>query len=223
MKMVFRFMDKGFHCDSKHSKCKSIQQYVDLYSGPEFQLHYRFSALLNVVFVTLLYGTGMPLLFIFAVLTFLGTNIMDRILLAKFYQQPPNFDISLSKKVNGVLPIAGILHLLMGYWMYTNPYLTSNTLLEFETSASNPKNGHTFGIIENNYLLCLPLLALLAFMFFTLGGIIKRICSAGGKKSTVEEDLPTYHRALTGNDLQMLIGEEQFMREKFVYIYIYIY
>jgi len=41
---------------------------MDLYSGPEYIIHYKYSLLLNSAFVTMMYGLGMPILFPIAVL-----------------------------------------------------------------------------------------------------------------------------------------------------------
>jgi hypothetical protein len=43
--------------------CKSIQSYLDIYGGQEFSVHYRYSNMLNIFFITMTYGTALPLLF----------------------------------------------------------------------------------------------------------------------------------------------------------------
>ena len=40
-----------------------IFDYIDLYSGPEYIIHYKQAQVLNIVFVTMMYGLGMPILF----------------------------------------------------------------------------------------------------------------------------------------------------------------
>tara|TARA_B110000285_G_C15132589_1_gene624664 strand:- start:1010 stop:1168 length:159 start_codon:yes stop_codon:yes gene_type:complete len=49
---------------------KSMGSYKELWSGGEYLMHIKSSEILLVVFVTCLYGVGMPLLFPVAALNF---------------------------------------------------------------------------------------------------------------------------------------------------------
>ena len=50
--------------------CKSILSYLDLYGGIKYSVHYRYSNMLNIFFMTLMYGTALPFLYIIAVCSF---------------------------------------------------------------------------------------------------------------------------------------------------------
>ena len=67
--VMLRWKDRGFSNDTSKTKKKTIQQYVNLYSGPEYLLHYKYSTIMNIIFVTMMYGTGLPLLFPIALLS----------------------------------------------------------------------------------------------------------------------------------------------------------
>jgi hypothetical protein len=97
IRTIFRLLDKGCKCGSKNSKAKTIQQYVNIYSGPEYALHFKYAAMLNVIFVTFMYGIAIPLLFPFAFLFFLVSTIIERIALAYSYRKPPMFDDQLHR------------------------------------------------------------------------------------------------------------------------------
>jgi len=43
---------------------------MDLYSGPEYKIHFKYSAILNTTYVTMMYGVGMPILFPIAALSY---------------------------------------------------------------------------------------------------------------------------------------------------------
>ena len=61
-----RWYDRGlFYCCNKEhrTKKKTVQQYLDLYSGPEMQINYRYAIIMNMVFVTFSHGIAMPILF----------------------------------------------------------------------------------------------------------------------------------------------------------------
>jgi len=70
VRYVTRALDqrKLYPNDYKGTNCRSVEAFIDVYSGPEFQAHYKYSATLNIIFVTFLYGCGIPLLFPLAVL-----------------------------------------------------------------------------------------------------------------------------------------------------------
>ena len=44
-------------------------KYQNLYSGGHFPIHLRFSEALNIVFMAMMYGIGMPVMFPMAALT----------------------------------------------------------------------------------------------------------------------------------------------------------
>lgn len=47
-----------------------MAQYIALYSGNDYVMHFKYSSVLNVVFITMMYGVGMPLLFPLAAFNF---------------------------------------------------------------------------------------------------------------------------------------------------------
>ena len=93
---------------------------MDLYSGPEFIIHYKYSGLLNVTYVTMLYGPGLPILFPIAVISYMIIYATERYVLAYTYQMPPAMDDMLTKNALNLLSYSPILFLLNGYWMYSN-------------------------------------------------------------------------------------------------------
>ena len=40
-----------------------MANYKTLYSGPEYVLHFKYSEVLNVTFIAMMYGLAMPILF----------------------------------------------------------------------------------------------------------------------------------------------------------------
>jgi hypothetical protein len=67
-----------------------------MYSGPSYIVYVKYSSILNVVYVTMMYGIGMPILFPIAVAT-LGIHwIHERYHMAYTYQLPPSLDDKLT-------------------------------------------------------------------------------------------------------------------------------
>ena len=79
-------VDRDCSGDIFRSKKKSIQQYVDVQVGPEYMIHYRYAMLLNISFVTLMYGTGMPFLFFIALFAFFTLYVLERLCIFFYYK-----------------------------------------------------------------------------------------------------------------------------------------
>lgn len=62
-----RFTDSS---DPYNTKKTSIAQFKNLWFGGEYLIHYKQSASLNICYVTMMYGLGMPILFPLAALNF---------------------------------------------------------------------------------------------------------------------------------------------------------
>ena len=53
-----------------YTKKSQIYAYLELYCGPDYIVHYKYSGILNIAFVTMLYGLGLPMLFPIAFLSY---------------------------------------------------------------------------------------------------------------------------------------------------------
>lgn len=85
MRMKKRIQDKGFSNyikGIKHTKKKTIQGYIDLYCGPPFPIHFKYSLMMMITFVCFMYGPGMPILFPISLVTFIVSYCLERILVA---------------------------------------------------------------------------------------------------------------------------------------------
>ena len=77
-----RKMDRKFGNDVRVTKKKSMAQYKDLYSGPDYIIHFKYSNILNIMYITLMYGLGMPILFPIAAFNFFNQYLCERIIVA---------------------------------------------------------------------------------------------------------------------------------------------
>lgn len=136
MKFAFRLLDRSFGRDQYKTKKSSIQLYIDLYSGPEYLIHFKYAIILNVTFVCMLYGLGVPILFLVAAVSFAILYSTERLLVAYFYQQPPAFDDKLTKNAVSILKYASILYLFFGYWMLSNRGIFDNEAIALEFTDS---------------------------------------------------------------------------------------
>jgi hypothetical protein len=86
LKNGIRLLDRSFSSDRFKSKKRSIQLYIDIYSGPDYMIHLRFSTIMNLVFICFMYGTALPLLYPLALWSFFVLFSLERILVCYYYK-----------------------------------------------------------------------------------------------------------------------------------------
>lgn len=119
IRLAKRFWDSGLTLRTT-TKSKTIDAFVLLYSGPIYTIHYKYSYLLNITFITFTFGAGIPLLFPIALGSFVVLYIVERLAVAYSYQRPPMFDAELSKHALATLIMAPCLYMTVGWWMLDN-------------------------------------------------------------------------------------------------------
>ena len=90
---------------------------MEIYMGPVYYMHYKYSTVLNICFVTMMYGFGLPILFPVAVVGFTILYFLEKSMLYYSYRMPPMYDERLSESVLRKLQFAPIFYLAFGYWM----------------------------------------------------------------------------------------------------------
>ena len=73
------------HSNMYHTKATQIYCYLDLYSGPNHMIHFKYSVLLNMTYVTMMYGLGMPALFPIAAIGYFIFWLTERYQIAYTY------------------------------------------------------------------------------------------------------------------------------------------
>ncbi|CAD7940597.1 unnamed protein product [Amoebophrya sp. A120] len=100
------------------SKVKIAEDMTELYLGAQFELATRYSTILTVVFVTLMYSAAIPLLLWMATLTFTLLFWCDKWTLLRTSRIPPAHDETIAKGVAEALPFAVLLHIFLAIYMY---------------------------------------------------------------------------------------------------------
>eukprot|EP00397_Hematodinium_sp_SG-2012_P007512 GEMP01007558.1.p1 GENE.GEMP01007558.1~~GEMP01007558.1.p1 ORF type:complete len:891 (+),score=214.45 GEMP01007558.1:172-2844(+) len=102
-----------------------------LYTWPDFRLAVRLAGLLNVMFCTMMYSAGLPLLTITATLTFFLVFFCDKFLLLRASRMPPAYDHSILLVFTKLFPLGCLLHSMFAIYMFGNPWLfPSDPLVE---------------------------------------------------------------------------------------------
>ena len=135
---TFRIMDWCSKQSGKKTAKTNIQQYINLYSGSKYLLHYRYSTILNVTFIAMMFGAGMPILFPIAAMSLSCFYCIEKFMLYYIFQQPPAYDERLNNSVLRILDKAPVFLLAFGYWLLTNLQLVENNYLEPKERKSDP-------------------------------------------------------------------------------------
>ena len=116
-----RYCDSGeWSTENNRTKQKTITSYVDIYSGPDLQLHFRYSDLMNQIFVAFTYGLSMPLLFPILLFSLINIYWLERYMFAYYYQKPRLSGIKLHRYSLFCLQFAPVFMMLFGYWQLGN-------------------------------------------------------------------------------------------------------
>lgn len=99
---------------------------MEIYSGPVFFIHYKYSSILNITFVTMMYGVGLPVLFPIAAISMAGLYAVEKYMVYYVYRQPPMYDQQLNNNVLTLMTYPPLLLLAFGYWMLSSKQLLSN-------------------------------------------------------------------------------------------------
>jgi len=101
-------------------------------------MHWKYALVMNVTFVTMLYGTGIPILFPAALLSFFCLYIIEKGMLYYGYREPPQYDEVLNDAVLYIMMLAPLFLLSVGYWMLSSKQLVSNDHLIPMTRKTDP-------------------------------------------------------------------------------------
>ena len=113
-------LDQGCSGNRYQTKSRTIQNYKMAYSGPDMPIHFKYSEALNITFLAMLYGFGMPIMYPMAMAIISNQRLCERIQVAYNYTQPPAMDDSLSNSVMTIMKYAPVMLLFNGYWLMDN-------------------------------------------------------------------------------------------------------
>ena len=131
IKVAMRMLDSGWYFFRKddsemRTKKKTQKQYLNLYAGPEYLMHFKYSSVLVQVFVSFMYGMFIPLLFLTTLFGIFNMYVVERLCLAYYYKQPPLYDAKLNLAAIKILKGAPILMFALGYWFLSNRQIFFN-------------------------------------------------------------------------------------------------
>jgi hypothetical protein len=93
IRWVKRCLDVRGTTDEQPSNSVTIQQYINKWSGPQFFIHYKYSAVLKIVFITMAFGIAMPVMFPIAAVSLFVMYVQEVWMLFYVYKRPVCYDV----------------------------------------------------------------------------------------------------------------------------------
>lgn len=194
--MLMRGLDSKFSFNPYKTKKTAMGVYRDLYSGKDYLVHAKYSSVLNIVYVTMMYGIGMPILFPIAAFNFMNQYICERIIVAYTMKLPPALDDQLTKNCIDMMKYAPLFMLFNAYWMLSNVQIFSNETSIIHNTLERMKSGHIFKA-EVNWASPVLFMVLCAVILQIVQRLFQDYLNKFGfgmqsKEIAVDEDLPDF-------------------------------
>ena len=222
---LFRRMDQGWEKDPLEAPYKTkltqVSQYVTMYSGPSYIVHFKYSSVFNSVYVTMLYGVGLPIMFPIAALGLAIFWSLERYHMAYTYRLPPSLDDRLTKNAVRVLKFAPVMLLANGYWMLGQSQIFDGWVNQKATSLDFMPTGHTFACLETvTQAAPLLLMAVAMLLIYLAQQFFKKTLKKYGfsfssTKIEVDENLPNFYQSVKLSEADWLVAENAHYREKY--------
>ncbi|GBG27280.1 Hypothetical Protein FCC1311_035022 [Hondaea fermentalgiana] len=125
----------------------------EMYLGPDFVLSYRYSQVLMMCFFLMTYSTGMPVLYMFGIISIPVTFAVDKFFFTHLCRTPAEFSGVLATWANEILQWAAVVHLVFGIWMLTSPYIfpqsSSDIALGALASITDTASDEELAVVSN--------------------------------------------------------------------------
>lgn len=209
--MIKRGLDRKFSGNPYKTKKTSMAAYKDLYSGADYVIHFKYSGVLNIVYITMMYGMGMPILFVLAAFNFFNQWVCERIIVAYCVKLPPALDDKLTINAINMLKWAPILLLFNGYWMISNKQIYQNTYNFISKSTDTMLSSHFvyFGVNWGTPVLFMACCAIfiIAIQKIFADYLMRWGFAMASKEIKVDEDLPNFFKSVKLSQADELIHE----------------
>jgi len=137
IEVLLRLWDQKCRCNSKRTRQIFQVDYEWVHTHSNYLIEYWYSQLITLMYVTFMYGSGMPLLYIIALVSIFCIYWMDKISLLRWYKTPPRYSSKLMARAWMWMTPMLVIHLCLGFWMFSN-----STIFETDKEVLF---GHTIG------------------------------------------------------------------------------
>jgi hypothetical protein len=183
-------------------------------------MHFKYSSMMNVTFVTFMYGLAVPVLFPIALLSYIVLYSVEKIFITYVYKKPPMYDDKLNNAALSILKWAPFFMMAFGYWIMGNKQIFSNVVYPVRLKNDAITTGHHGLDMEVSQALPLFIAAIIFFIFIFFNDLIIKglekvnLCDKA-KEDEVDEQLGTYFECLTTLSRKGWYIDEMHMREAY--------
>jgi hypothetical protein len=118
---IFAMIDWRFTSSTKWMTTSvNPRVYADINSGVVNQVYEKYPRLLLLVFMSAIYGFGMPIIHVLNLISLLLGYILDKMLVAWYFRKTPLYDDTMNLNLVYFMKWAGAIHIGVGYWMLSN-------------------------------------------------------------------------------------------------------
>jgi len=110
---------------------------------------------MNIVFVSLFYSTGLPLLISATFIYLTSTYYIDKFMMFRFCRTPPNYPKELEKSIRTICWIVVPLHCILSVWMLGSTKLFAGTSVRTQCFVLSFTNVFLLFISKTSNLSCL--------------------------------------------------------------------
>lgn len=165
---------------------------MNLYSGAEHAIHFKYATILNTVFVTFTFGLALPMLFPIAAFTFFNIYFLERLCVMYFHPSPPLYDDKLNAQMLSTLKWAPVMLIFFSYWYLGQPQLFANLAVARDYSFDPVITKHTAKPYMSPALpMFIASLMIMLVFLLAIFGITKRIrkcCSGACAKFGIQKE-----------------------------------
>ena len=191
-------------------------KYLDLHAGPEYSFETKLANTTMLVFVTLMLGPMLPLLYPVALLAIIIQYFTDKIFLTYFFRLPPKYSERLTLQNIKIMLAAPILGLMINYWAFGNRQMFENKTDAISTLNEVTYSHHlvTDSSTMPSYTHVRWIFGMLIFVILLYLVILMYIVIDQRTNAKPVKLLPNYFNSLKIQDCEELIEDENHFREK---------
>lgn len=224
-----QILDKSCCCWEKNkTKAKTPMQFINLYAGPAYLMHFKYSSILTQIYISFMYGLFIPALFPIAAFGILNMYVVEKFALLYYYRKPPMYDDKLQKDALKVLRFAPVPMFILGYWAMGSPaiFFNEKALRVNNNDVEDPLHSliNAHGLNHTHWML------FIVFMYFvkkiiidTIGKCIKACCQYCCEAQwdedvlgmDIKEPIGSYWDSLTGDDQKIWYASEIYSKFRF--------
>lgn len=199
---------------------RTLQAYKNVRTGKDMPIHFKYSDCLNITFLAMLYGLGMPIMYPMAAVIIMNQRVAERIQVAYNYRQPPAMDNSLSDSVMSIMKYAPIMLLFNGYWLMDNRQFFDNVWHYKDKVTDNMWSDHkiVYRVCQSSPLFLMSMTCVILIVVQVVIPnelLLKWGFSMSQQDMEVDEDLPNFFTALMLSEAEKIVAENRQMMNEF--------